>query len=77
MKVISLHDKIYDIVKEYPEIRQPVIDLGFVHMQEDAMLNTAGKIMTLAKAAKRHDVSYDDFKNAFEPHGFQIKEQEL
>lgn len=77
MKVISLHDKVYDVIQQFPEARQIIVDLGFHHMQDDAMLNTAGRIMTLSKAARRHKLTYDDLNQAFEQNGFSLKEKEL
>lgn len=77
MKIISLHEKVFNVVHQYPETRQIIIDLGLVHLKDDAMLFTAGKIMTLAKAARRHNLTYEDFKEAFESHGFSLKEESL
>lgn len=74
---ISLHDKVYGVVKTHPETRQIIVDLGFTHMKDDAMLNTAGKIMTLSKAAKRHKITFETMKTAFEAQGYSFKEETL
>lgn len=74
---ISLHEKVYDLVSKYPETRQIIVSLGFTHMKDDAMLNTAGRIMTLSKAAKRHNLDYQTLKDAFEKEGYQLKEETL
>lgn len=77
MKIISVHEKVYNLIKQYPELRAILIDLGFEHMKDDAMLNTAGRIMTLSKAARRNKVTYQDYQNALEPHGFKLEEESL
>lgn len=74
---ISLHDKIFDLVSEHPAIKEILIDLGFVHLSDQKMLNTVGKIMTIAKASKRHRLTYLQLKEAFEKHGYQLKEDSI
>ena len=44
MKEISLNDTVYNLVKQYPEIRELIISLGFEPLRSDKMLNTAGRI---------------------------------
>jgi len=51
MKEISLNDTVYNLVKQYPEIRELIISLGFEPLRSDKMLNTAGRIMTIGKAS--------------------------
>ena len=74
---ISLHEKVFNLVKNNPEIVDIMVDLGFVHMKDPAMLNTVGKIMTLSKASKTHKISYETLEETFEAHGYYLKEDTL
>ena len=74
MKEISLNDTVYNLVKQYPEIREPIISLGFEPLRSDKMLNTAGRIMTIGKALKRNDVPEELFVETLAKNGFSVKE---
>lgn len=77
MNEISLQDTVYHVITTYPEVREILIDLGFTPLRDDAMLNTAGRMMTIGRAAKQFGLSYETIVNAMEIHGFQLKETEL
>lgn len=74
MKEISLNDTVYNLVKQYPEIREVIISLGFEPLRSDKMLNTAGRIMTIGKALKRNDVPEATFAETLAKNGFSVKE---
>lgn len=77
MHTISLQDTVYDVIKTYPEVREILIDLGFTPLRDDAMLHTAGRMMTIGRAAKQFGLSYETIDHAMKIHGFQLKETEL
>jgi len=69
-----LNDTVYNLVKQYPEIRELIISLGFEPLRSDKMLNTAGRIMTIGKALKRNDVPEELFVETLAKNGFSVKE---
>lgn len=77
MKEISLQDTVYDVIKKYPEVREALIGLGFTPLRDDAMLHTAGRMMTVGRAAKQFGLPYERIVQAMEAHGFTLKEKEL
>ncbi|WP_319468661.1 DUF1858 domain-containing protein [uncultured Trichococcus sp.] len=77
MKEISLNDTVYNLVKQYPEIRELIISLGFEPLRSDKMLNTAGRIMTIGKALKRNDVPEDAFVETLAANRPVIRENRL
>lgn len=77
MQLISINDKVYDVIQQYPETLDILVSLGFTHLSNPAMLATAGKVMTISKAAKRHNLTYEQIELAFSDKGFQLKEKEL
>lgn len=77
VKEISLNDTVYDTVTKYPEIREIIAGLGFAPLRDDRMLQTAGRMMTLGRAAKQFGLSYSTISQVLAAHGFTIKEKEL
>lgn len=77
MKEISLNDTVYDTIRKYPEVRDVIIGLGFSPLRDDKMLQTAGRMMTLAKAAKQFGISYETIITTMQTNGFQVKEKHL
>lgn len=77
MKEISLKDSVYDTVTKNPEIREVIVGLGFAPLRDDKMLQTAGRMMTLGKAAKQFGLSYEAVVAALAANGFSVKEDSL
>lgn len=74
MKKLDLNWSIFTIIKEYPEAVEIMKELGFVDISKPGMLNTAGRIMTLAKGAAMKGMDLNEIKMAFMEKGFEIKE---
>jgi hypothetical protein len=49
-------------------------ELGFENISNPAMLNTAGRFMTIPKGAAMKNISLDQAKEIFEKHGYNIME---
>ena len=77
MKEISLKDTVFEAVSKFPEIREVIISLGFAPLRDDKMLQTAGRMMTLGRAAKQFGLSYETVAQKLAEHGFTAKESEL
>lgn len=77
MKEISLKDTVFETVSKFPEIREVIISLGFAPLRDDKMLQTAGRMMTLGRAAKQFSLSYETVVQKLADHGFTVKESEL
>lgn len=77
MKEISLKDTVYETVTKYPEVREVIVSLGFAPLRDDKMLQTAGRMMTLGRAAKQFGLTYETIIQTMEANGFTLKEKEL
>lgn len=77
VKEISLKDTVYETVTKNPDIREVIVSLGFTPLRDDKMLQTAGRMMTLGKAAKQFGISYETVVNTLRAHGFSVKEDSL
>ena len=74
MKIIDLRRSIFDICREYPEVMDIMKDLGFENITNPAMLNTAGRVMTLPKGAWLKHIPMDEIREAFTGKGYTIEE---
>lgn len=74
MKRLNLNWSIFAIIKEYPEAAEVMKELGFDEISKPAMLNTAGRVMTLPKGAVLKGIELEKIKKAFIDHGFEIIE---
>lgn len=77
MKKISLDDSVYTIVNENPEIKDILVGLGLTQINDKKMFNTVARVMTVRKAARLHNLDYNDLKKAFNTYGFDLLEEEL
>lgn len=71
-KEIQLSKSLYEICKDNPEVIEIMKELGFENIQNPAMLNTAGRFMTIPKGAAMKNISLDAIKEAFRNKGFDI-----
>lgn len=72
MKKLDFNKSVYDLAKEYPEVVDIMVDLGFSQIKKKAMLNSMGKVMTIPRGAKMHDIPMDEIVKKFEENGFEI-----
>lgn len=71
-KILNLNKSVFDLIKEYPEVADIMKDLGFEGITNPAMLNTAGRFMTIPKGAVMKNISMFRIKEVFQAHGFDI-----
>ena len=74
MVKISNNDSVYDLVTNYPEIKDILFELGFVDIVKPGMLQTAGRIMTLSKGAAMKKISLSEIAVKLKASGFELLE---
>lgn len=72
--VIDLSKSVYELCKEHPEIIDIMKDLGFENIANPAMLNTAGRFMTIPKGAAMKQIPMEKIKEAFAAKNYELKE---
>ncbi len=73
-KVIDLNKSVHDLCRDYPDVVELLRGLGFDQITNPAMLNTAGRFMTIPKGAVMKGVDLGRIKRELESKGFRIKE---
>ncbi len=76
MKTINLSDSVYKLVKENPDLKNLLAELGFKDILLPGMLDTAGRMMTIEKGAKMKKIDLEIIKEKFKEHGYQVAEEE-
>lgn len=73
-KTIDLSKTVYDLCRENPEVIEIMKNLGFENITNPAMLNTAGRFMTIPKGAAMKGIELGKIKEEFIRQGYSIKE---
>ncbi|MDF2988156.1 MAG: hypothetical protein K0R50_3666 [Eubacterium sp.] len=73
-KIIDLSKTVYELCKENPEVVEILRELGFDQITNPAMLNTAGRFMTIPKGAVMKGVDLGRIKEELGKRGFTVKE---
>lgn len=71
-KTLDFGKTVYDLVKEYPEVKDLMAQVGFKDITNPIALNTAGKIMTIPKGAAVKGIDMAVIVKAFETAGFEV-----
>ena len=74
MKRLELSRSLYDLVKEFPEVKEIMAGLGFADIGKPGMLQTAGRYMTIPKGARLKKIPMTEIAAAFEAAGFELIE---
>ncbi|ASW43966.1 MAG: DUF1858 domain-containing protein [Clostridiales bacterium] len=74
-KIIDFKKSVYELNKENPEVSEILASVGFdVLLQRPGMLATAGRVMTIPKAAIKKNITLEKIKEAFIEKGYEIIE---
>ncbi|MBM6614757.1 DUF1858 domain-containing protein [Desemzia sp. RIT804] len=74
MKKINLNNTVYQLIQQYPELKNILVQLGFAPLQNEHLLNTVGRMMPLRKGAEQIGLNVSDLIVQLEKHGFTIEE---
>lgn len=69
---IDFSKSLYELVSQYPEMKEIMLGIGFNEITKPGMLQTAGRYMTIPKGAKMMKIPLETIIQAFEEAGFQI-----
>ena len=73
MREIDFSKTLFELVTEYPEVKQIMSELGFNAINQPGMLQTAGRYMTIPKGAQMKKTPLEQIVTAFETSGFIVK----
>ena len=71
-KQIDFSRSVFELVEEYPELKDIMLKLGFNEISKKAVFHSVGKIMTIPKGAKMKNIPMMDIITALTSNGFEI-----
>ena len=71
-KILDLDKSVASLVKEYPEVADIMVDLGFTEIKNPAMLASVGRIMNLKKGSQMKKIPMEEIVRTFREKGFEI-----
>lgn len=74
MKQIDGKRTVYDIIREYPELKPVLVEIGFKPLNDEKMLNTVGRMMPLNSGAKQIKLSHEELKERLRKEGFELQD---
>lgn len=70
-KPLDLGKSVYELVKQYPELKDVMVEIGFKDMAKPMALNTVGKIMTIPKGCLIKGFNIPEVLRKLEDSGFE------
>ena len=71
-KILDLDKSVASLVKEYPEVADIMVELGFTEIKNPAMLASVGRIMNLKKGSQMKKIPMEEIVRTFREKGFEI-----
>ena len=71
-KILDLDKSVASLVKEYPEVADIMVELGFTEIKNPAMLASVGRIINLKKGSQMKKIPMEEIIRAFRNKGFEI-----
>ena len=69
---IDLSKPVAQTIKEHPEVKDILVELGFKPLANPAMLNTVGKVTTLLAGSKMARIPLEKIKHTLEFNGYEV-----
>ncbi|MGI6155246.1 MAG: DUF1858 domain-containing protein [Enterococcus lemanii] len=69
---IDFSKSLYELVNQYPVVKDLMFEVGFKDIIQPGMLQTAGRYVTIPKGAKLKKIPLDQVITAFEAKGFTV-----
>ncbi len=71
---VDIDSTVYQIVKDYPKVKEIMMELGFNDIVKPKMLMTVGRLMTIPKGCRMKNVDLEEVKTLFRINGIELKE---
>ena len=72
-KKLDLSRSVYDLTKQYPELIDIMVGLGFSYITKKFLLNSVGKLVTIPKGAAMRGIDMTTIVTTLMAHGFELE----
>ena len=73
-KIVDLNKTVYDLVQEFPEVKDVLASLGFSKITSPMALKVMGRVMTIPKGAAMMGIPMETIIRAFASRGLTVKD---
>lgn len=74
MKVIDMRQSIFQLISNYPELKDILSKLGFTEITKPGMVSTVGRFMNLKQGCSLRKIDIKTLIAGLETEGFILKE---
>jgi len=74
-KTLDLTRTVHDLVSDYPELKDVMVQIGFTDIAKPMALNTVGRVMTIPKGCAIKDLDLTEVVAKLEEAGFSVTEK--
>ena len=71
-KNVDLTKSVFDLIHEYPELKEIMAELGFSSVTNPTMIHTVGRVMTIPKGASMRGLDLDQIIAELERRGYTV-----
>lgn len=72
-KKISLKQTLYEVAEKFPELIDPLYEIGFLGIKNPLLRNTHGRIMTLKDGLKKLSIEFSTLEETLNRYGFEVE----
>ena len=69
---IDFSKSLYELISQYPIVKDIMFEIGFKDIVKPGMIQTAGRYVTIPKGAQMKKIPLEKVIEVFEAKGFQI-----
>jgi len=73
LKRLDSKKSVYELCTANSDVADILAEIGFKDIKIPGMLTTAGRIMTIPKAAKIKGFDFDSIRQVFKLHGYELE----
>lgn len=74
MQTVDITKPVFELVKDDPELKEALIEIGFTPISSDKMLNTVGRVISPKDGIKQIGITRDRLIEELEAKGYEAKE---
>ena len=74
MKIIDGNQSVYQLIKENPDLKDILVQLGFTPLNNEKLLQSVGRMMSLNDGIKQIGIDETELMKNLLEKGYQLKE---
>ena len=72
MIAIDIDTTVYQMIKNNPEIKEIMIELGFKDIVKPGLLQSVGRLMTIESGCSMRGIDFQEVQEIFKANGFEL-----